>query len=987
MPILGSIGGASEGAYKGNLDDYPNPFSFENVVDAEPGEIYRSGIATITGLNYKAKVTIGVGASVSVNGGAFSTESQYVSNNDTIEIRLRTIKTGQVTDFSRNNTTTVAVGRSAVDWTVRTRDQDILPNPVFFNTVTNALVAVAVTSNQVTISGIEPNYPTTVTSGIGSFSINGSPPVTSGLVFNGDVVYLVRPILPETPTSYTEDTILELTIGTYVATWVVSPLAPDLTPDQFSFVNLVKQDTDATAPGISSSYISNTITVTGINSITTPKFKIPISIATTSTNTSVGYDINESGNFTSVAGEISGGDKVRVRVVTPPTFLTDANATLNVGGISSTWRLRTRYQPYNTIPDPYSFNDILNSVYLSNSYESNAVTLSGISTGKFGTAFIVSGTGQFKVDRLGSTVRSYGTAPFAVQNGDQITLRMTSDGNYGGTVNTEFSVNGQDFTDTVGFRSDTWTITNVPTPDAPVIEFSAGNDPAANIQSQTIRYNETVTLSWRVTGAIPGAVTSVSINQGIGSVSFAGSRQVTLTTNGVTTFTLTATGPGGTTTATVSFTIPPAPVINSFTSSPNPIVLGESTTLSWNILNQVETVTINNGGGSYTEALGTATVTPSSDVFYTLTATGPGGSRSQVTPVDVIGIPTISFTADDPNLDAGTSTTIRWTTTDTYQVSIDNGVGSASTIGTRTVSPSSSTTYTLTATGLAGSNTRQLTVNVFPLPSINSFSASPSQVAPNGSTTLSWSTSNAVSASIDGGVGSVPTNGSRSVNVGSSAKTYTLTVTGGGGATRSTSTTVTILPAPTISFYASPTSINRGSSTTLYWSTTNASSVSISGIGGVGVNGSYSVAPSSSTSYTATATNATGSASASTYVSVTCTEVQSIYRYGGGSCGYCPPNTCRGTYWQGTDGNYYPNPYYMAGRIGNVNSVWINYLSRPCPSALIDYENSVYASFDPTGNNYAYYISSATSRYSRYYVGSVCGSPFTSLAPYVYCLY
>ena len=74
---------------------------------------------------------------------------------------------------------------------------------------------------------------------------------------------------------------------------------------------------------------------------------------------------------------------------------------------------------------------------------------------------------------------------------------------------------------------------------------------------------------------------------------------------------------------------------------------------------------------------------------------------------------------------------------------------------------------------------------------------------------------------------------------------------------------------PTASLEANPTSITVGSTSTLTWSTTNATQVSISpSVGTVASSGSTSVSPSATTTYTITATNSSGSANASTTVTV-----------------------------------------------------------------------------------------------------------------------
>ncbi len=77
-------------------------------------------------------------------------------------------------------------------------------------------------------------------------------------------------------------------------------------------------------------------------------------------------------------------------------------------------------------------------------------------------------------------------------------------------------------------------------------------------------------------------------------------------------------------------------------------------------------------------------------------------------------------------------------------------------------------------------------------------------------------------------------------------------------------------PAPSVDISASPSAIQQGQCTTLTWSSTNTTAVSISqGIGTVAANGSQQVCPATSTSYLITGTGAGGSLTASTTVGVT----------------------------------------------------------------------------------------------------------------------
>jgi peptidoglycan-associated lipoprotein len=75
--------------------------------------------------------------------------------------------------------------------------------------------------------------------------------------------------------------------------------------------------------------------------------------------------------------------------------------------------------------------------------------------------------------------------------------------------------------------------------------------------------------------------------------------------------------------------------------------------------------------------------------------------------------------------------------------------------------------------------------------------------------------------------------------------------------------------APTASLSANPNSIQTGQSTTLSWETSNATDVSINGIGAVQPTGSQQVTPADSTTYTLTAKGAGGTQTATARVTVT----------------------------------------------------------------------------------------------------------------------
>jgi peptidoglycan-associated lipoprotein len=76
-------------------------------------------------------------------------------------------------------------------------------------------------------------------------------------------------------------------------------------------------------------------------------------------------------------------------------------------------------------------------------------------------------------------------------------------------------------------------------------------------------------------------------------------------------------------------------------------------------------------------------------------------------------------------------------------------------------------------------------------------------------------------------------------------------------------------PAPTASISVDPSSIQAGQSASLTWQTSNATDVSIDGIGAVQPNGSQSVSPTESTTYHLTAKGAGGTQEATARLTVT----------------------------------------------------------------------------------------------------------------------
>jgi Glucodextranase, domain B len=175
-------------------------------------------------------------------------------------------------------------------------------------------------------------------------------------------------------------------------------------------------------------------------------------------------------------------------------------------------------------------------------------------------------------------------------------------------------------------------------------------------------------------------------------------------------------------------------------------------------------------------------ITPGGTKTYTIIADSPAGTAIKTVTVTVnlpTVPPTINMSANPETIIFGHSASLIWNSTHAYSCSIEPGIGKVGLNGSINVSPDSTTTYTITASGYAGTATSSATVTVIPLPTVN-FSANPLTIMEKESTTLSWNSANADSCVIEPGIGSVDLNGSSGVSP-AETTTYTITATGPGG--------------------------------------------------------------------------------------------------------------------------------------------------------------------------------------------------------------
>jgi hypothetical protein len=256
-----------------------------------------------------------------------------------------------------------------------------------------------------------------------------------------------------------------------------------------------------------------------------------------------------------------------------------------------------------------------------------------------------------------------------------------------------------------------------------------------NVNPAVINSGSSAALIWNVSGA-----NSVFIDQGVGNVPLSGEQVVSPTATTI--YTITASGAGGTITKTVVLTVNP-PVVANFSIDPDVIDVGQSATLQWDVTG-ADSVTIDQGIGDVAP-IGSRLVSPNYTTTYTLTASSscctvskaavltvgsyyqhllPFGypqGNPQGYPYGYPNTPQYQYANRAPIVDIlnvtpktiaqGQSATLHWYVTGASSVFI-SGIGSVPSSGSITVSPTKTTTYTLTASSPFGSTTRSVTISV-----------------------------------------------------------------------------------------------------------------------------------------------------------------------------------------------------------------------------------------------------------------------------------
>ncbi len=339
------------------------------------------------------------------------------------------------------------------------------------------------------------------------------------------------------------------------------------------------------------------------------------------------------------------------------------------------------------------------------------------------------------------------------------------------------------------------------------------------------------------------------------------------------------TGCNGSSESTSSNEDQPQSAALTLTANPTTVSQNGSTTLTWSSTNTASCSA--SGGWSGNKGTSGSEVINQlqTDTVFNLTCTGDNGSVDASVSVTVStqdpASPTVDLTANPTSVSLNGSTTLSWQSNNVESCSASGDwSGSKGTSGEETIdSLTENSTFTLTCNGPDGGRSDTVSVVVNDPAVTVALSAAPTSVPLYGSTTLTWTSSNAQSCTASGNwSGSRATQGEITVDSLTENSTYNLSCSGSGG-TAEDSVSVTVdTTALSVNLAADPTSIPSDGSTTLTWESANADNCTASGdwSGSKDLSGTETIdGLTADSQFTLTCSDADGSVSDSVDVTIT----------------------------------------------------------------------------------------------------------------------
>jgi Right handed beta helix region/Periplasmic copper-binding protein (NosD) len=362
--------------------------------------------------------------------------------------------------------------------------------------------------------------------------------------------------------------------------------------------------------------------------------------------------------------------------------------------------------------------------------------------------------------------------------------------------------------------------------------FSTGTSPLTTFAGSATDNVGVTSVTWTCPTCTPTSGTAACATCGAGATSVSwsvGSIGLQLGDNVLTAIAHDAAGMNSPAdTLTVTLTAPPPTA--SLSALPTSITVGGSSTLTWSSTNA--TSCTGTGFSTGTATSGSLSVSPTVTTTYSVSCSGTGGTANSSATVTVTPAPdttppvvTITGPVSTPTFSTGTSplTTFAGTATDNVGVTSvtwtcptctpTSGTATCTTCGA-TGTPAQNVSWSVSSIALqAGSNV--LTVIAHDAANLNSpadtltvtltnpaptasLTATPSTIAPGGSSTLNWNSTNATTCAGTGFSTAGTTSGTLSVSPAFTTQ-YSVLCSGAGGSAPATATvTVTGAPGPVV---------------------------------------------------------------------------------------------------------------------------------------------------------------------------------------------
>ncbi|OOP57591.1 MAG: hypothetical protein AYP45_02800, partial [Candidatus Brocadia carolinensis] len=189
----------------------PDQFTFTDQINVPLSTLITSNAITVSGIDVPASISV-TGGEYSVNGGAFTSAADTVSNGSTVVVRqMSSASAGMTTD------TVLTIGGVTDTFSVTTLVADTTPDPFVFTDQTNVTLSTLITSNAIAVSGIDVPAAISVTGG--EYSVNGGAFTSAASTVSNGATVVVRQT-----SSASEDTTTDtvLTIGGVTDTFSVT---------------------------------------------------------------------------------------------------------------------------------------------------------------------------------------------------------------------------------------------------------------------------------------------------------------------------------------------------------------------------------------------------------------------------------------------------------------------------------------------------------------------------------------------------------------------------------------------------------------------------------------------------------------------------------------------------------------------------------------------------------------------------------------------